>query len=286
MSQVPLDYWKTFIAFIESENITEAAKKLNLSQPSVSIHLRKIEESLPASPFSQTGKKKMLNPYGKKIYLSIKGKLNEFENAVNRANLEYFGLENLHIKIGARREVLLRMVQKINPKYHVSFFEMTGEKALRLLGKMDLDMVITQNETNMSDIYNKKLFTDRAHLIVHKKLLNGKSINDMAKDENFLINTPSIVYNDKLPFMEQWCAHNKVNTNQLNIISQFEDWYGVAQMVERGMGYSIVPSGFESTGKGVVKYDISDRVIKSMDFFALYHKDLNKLDIINKVFEL
>ena len=41
---LPVHLIQTFVAFIEAANITEAAEKLGISQPAVSVHLKKLEE--------------------------------------------------------------------------------------------------------------------------------------------------------------------------------------------------------------------------------------------------
>lgn len=59
-----------FIAVAEEENFTSAAKKLNLTQPTVSFHMDNLERSLGCLLFNRTSKGVTLTPYGKRLYES------------------------------------------------------------------------------------------------------------------------------------------------------------------------------------------------------------------------
>jgi DNA-binding transcriptional LysR family regulator len=68
----PLEYLRSFVIFVESRNIVEAAQELRISQPLLSLHLKGLEEALGLSLFEFKGKKKILNSSGKgsRIYPS------------------------------------------------------------------------------------------------------------------------------------------------------------------------------------------------------------------------
>lgn len=59
-----------FIAVAEEENFTAAAKRLNLTQPTVSFHMDNLEKSLGCLLFNRTSKGVTLTPYGKRLYES------------------------------------------------------------------------------------------------------------------------------------------------------------------------------------------------------------------------
>ena len=59
-----------FIAVAEERNFTAAAKKLNLTQPTVSFHMDNLEKSLGCMLFHRTSKGVTLTPYGKRLYES------------------------------------------------------------------------------------------------------------------------------------------------------------------------------------------------------------------------
>ena len=87
MKNISLDILRAFVVFADSENITKAAEKLNISQPSLSVQLAKLEEALPFSPFSMSGKKKLLNPYGQALYKSLNLKIYDLQKQVETVTL-------------------------------------------------------------------------------------------------------------------------------------------------------------------------------------------------------
>jgi len=59
-----------FIAVAEEENFTSAARRLNLTQPTVSFHMDNLEKNLGCLLFNRTSKGVTLTPYGKRLYES------------------------------------------------------------------------------------------------------------------------------------------------------------------------------------------------------------------------
>ena len=50
---------KTFIAVYESRNFTQAAEQLYLSQPTISLQVKKLEEQMNATLFIRNGKQEI-----------------------------------------------------------------------------------------------------------------------------------------------------------------------------------------------------------------------------------
>lgn len=52
---------KTFIEVVEQQSFTKAAQKLNISQPTVSLHIRRLEECFNAVLIRRSKKQKQLS---------------------------------------------------------------------------------------------------------------------------------------------------------------------------------------------------------------------------------
>ena len=61
-----------FIAVAEEENFTAAAKKMRLTQPTISFHMDNLEKELGCTLFNRTSKGVTLTPYGHKLYESAR----------------------------------------------------------------------------------------------------------------------------------------------------------------------------------------------------------------------
>ncbi|WP_084549591.1 LysR family transcriptional regulator [Aquimarina spongiae] len=70
---------RTFSAIYECKKITEASKKLNMTQPGVSKHLAALENHIGKKLFERTTRKLTPTEYGKFYYSQIKTPLQELE---------------------------------------------------------------------------------------------------------------------------------------------------------------------------------------------------------------
>ena len=71
---------KTFLAVAEEQHLTRAAARLHLSQPSVSTHIKALEEELGLTLFIRTSKGMILSHEGKSIKLKAESALRAIES--------------------------------------------------------------------------------------------------------------------------------------------------------------------------------------------------------------
>ena len=71
----PLELLELLVAVAESRNLVEAAARVGLSQPAVSMKLKTLETQLPLPAFARHGKRKVLTHYGSELYLAARTQL-------------------------------------------------------------------------------------------------------------------------------------------------------------------------------------------------------------------
>ena len=76
---INLEWLRTFSSIYECKNITEASKKLNMTQPGVSKHLSALENHVGKKLFERTTRKLAPTEYGKFLYSQINNPLQELE---------------------------------------------------------------------------------------------------------------------------------------------------------------------------------------------------------------
>ena len=69
---INLEWLRTFISIYECNNLTEASKKLNMTQPGVSKHLAALESHIGKKLFDRTTRKLVPTEYGDFLYSQIK----------------------------------------------------------------------------------------------------------------------------------------------------------------------------------------------------------------------
>ncbi|MCJ8290463.1 MAG: LysR family transcriptional regulator [Crocinitomicaceae bacterium] len=76
---INLEWLRTFSTIYECKNITEASKKLNMTQPGVSKHLSALEGHIGKKLFERTTRKLAPTDYGVFLYSQVNSPLHELE---------------------------------------------------------------------------------------------------------------------------------------------------------------------------------------------------------------
>lgn len=281
-----LDYLKTFAIFVESKNINEAAHRLRMSQPGVSVHLKKLEEGLPHPLFSLQGKKKVLTHYGRSVYTEVRKQLDGLSHGLERVNRFYSSPENINLKVGVRIELLSRVVSTLRVPRSIEFLNLSNEDSIAKLLAHEIDIAITHQKPDLTYILAQKLFANTVKLCVHEDLLNGSPLTlAHARKREFLSTTPLVAYKRTPPFLADWLAYSGCPDVEPHIRVVCEDWNAIMTLIENGVGFSIVPTDVVSRGKKVRALEVPANVIPAVPFFALYHADLKKLPgVIDSLF--
>lgn len=66
------EFFEQLIAIAESKNMSEAAIKLNMAQPTLSLSMKNFERELNAEIFEINGRQKKLTPFGEELYRRAK----------------------------------------------------------------------------------------------------------------------------------------------------------------------------------------------------------------------
>src|ERR1035437_8708339 len=99
MKHAPFELLRVLIAVGESRNFREAAEKLQISQPAVSLKLKELEAHQPLPIFSLEGKRKVLTHYGRSLYELAKSGAVGLEREIEGLHRVYSSEELLTIRI-------------------------------------------------------------------------------------------------------------------------------------------------------------------------------------------
>ncbi|MBY0413190.1 MAG: LysR family transcriptional regulator, partial [Bdellovibrionales bacterium] len=177
MKNINLEWLKTFDTFARSQNISEAAKTLGISQPAVTLHLKNLENQFELPIFQTIGRKKVMTTFGKELFNLVSAALKDLERKVEHLKLVHSSTERAMIRIGGRRELLEKILMNMNCSVHVKALEFDTENAISKLKTLDLDVAITHYKPDSTDLVAKTLFKEKAKLLVHPKLLKNKKVN-------------------------------------------------------------------------------------------------------------
>ena len=264
-----LDY---VIAIAEEQNLTRAAKKLYISQPTLTMYLNRLEESLGVQLFDRRKNPVLLTPAGKH-YVEKMREISEAEQIL-RGELRTVSDPAHTLRIGSARvrghfwlPPLLRLLSEKHPD--LSFFVTLGsEKQLqKLLGKDSIDLAIaTLADIPESDIplIIEDITLEKIILVAHKQfnLVPADKRADNSPDNPFLIDP--VCLQDK-PFVSP-SASNGIYQAFQKMIAQYaihprrtlaiDTMTTGLLMTVQGLGIQIISAGILASLNDVQRADL------------------------------
>ncbi len=281
MKNINLEWLRTFNIFASASNITEAANELGISQPAVTLHLKNLEGQFDLPLFQTIGRKKELTAFGKEIHKLIQHSLGELERQMEHLKLLHGNPETSTIRMGGRREILEKiLLNQSSSNTHLQAMESDTESAIAMLKTLDLDIAFTHYRPLSADLVAKPLFKENAKLIVHPRLLKHKN-SDLCLDKNFLLQTPVLFYKNEPPYLKELFHHLNLPLQALHPQVIIDNWNVIISLVEKGRGYSIVPSSFP-LGKEVLSFDLPKKIAPSIEIYAVFHTSARKSKVLSE----
>ncbi len=176
--EISLDLYKLFYTVAKEGSISSAAKILYISQPAVTLQIKKLESQLGISLFTRSKHGVILTDEGKVLFEYVKNAIDCFNNGENAlSNLK--NLDSGTIRIGVStticRYILMPYLEKFHatyPKIDIQINNNVSTNIIKELRNGNLDMVIlflpqTENKdliitpvTEVKDIFvgNKEYF--------------------------------------------------------------------------------------------------------------------------------
>jgi DNA-binding transcriptional LysR family regulator len=276
----------TFLTIIQTKNYSEAAKILNVTQPTVTARIKQLENGLDCKLFNREGKTISLTSNGE-LFLQYATKtlayMDEAKSAIRMS-------KEPGIKIGFSPGFSLSIVSKITnilkEQLNVPILFVAIEDSLHLpkqVLKEELDIVIVLNPmVHNNQLTMEYLFEGKLVLIVGKNhRLNGKKtiVPEDLNGETMIFyrrHTPiSIDVDEKLLGIKNL---QRIEVNSIDLLKTFvkESW---------GVGV-IFSMGVDDEGGNIQVKPFREIESSSNKVYALYKKDSSKIDILRLVIPL
>ncbi|WP_167797480.1 LysR family transcriptional regulator [Staphylococcus croceilyticus] len=169
MEITKLNYFKVVA---EVNNITQAAKHLNISQPALSKAIHSLEEELGVKLFNRKGRQIHLNQYGELMKLQVDKAFNAL-NEGERILKNITGLEQGQVSFAVTfPHVMPTLVQQYlreHPRTKIKQYQATSERATQLILDDKVDFAISTIPIVHKDITWIPLLQDDIYLTVSKQ---------------------------------------------------------------------------------------------------------------------
>ena len=145
---IGLEDLQTFLAVAELGSFSRAAEQLNLSQPSISNRVRRLEEKLLVRLLDRNTRRVELTPTGRRLYLQSSETLRSLRTLLQDLNREAITRER-EVRVAATLMVatvglpqLLKEFNAAHPSISVSVHDLTPTDALEQVGDGRCDLAV------------------------------------------------------------------------------------------------------------------------------------------------
>ncbi|AJC49184.1 LysR family transcriptional regulator [Allofrancisella guangzhouensis] len=231
------------IAVHETKSFITASEKCFVSQPALSMQIKKFEDSLGLQIFERGTKQIFITEAGKKIIIQAYKIIAEVKNLTKIANI-YLAGNKINISIGAfpticpyiMPKVLPSIKQQI-PNLSISIIEEKTDILINMLEHGKLDFVLLADTIDHNQLISKKLFDDRFFIAV-------ANTNELSKKKS--LTTAEIIKENLMILDEGHCLRDQTlklcSLNEYNN-SNFKgsSLETLRQMVSIDEGITLIP---------------------------------------------
>lgn len=237
------DALRTFITLVEVKNFTKAAEKLHISQPSVSLHMKNLEQELGTKLVVRSRKSFQVSPTGELLYDRAKQIIRIYEQT-KRDILAHHQIVKGKLKIGASFTIgeyilpnLLVDVHNAYPELELEVIIGNTEEVVRHVQLFHVDIGLIEGQTNNKELTVHPFMQDELYVVasIHHPLTAKKQVTIAD-----LQNQPWVSREEgsgTREYLEHVIRSNGLKTKSILTISSNQ---GVKETVIKGMGLSLL----------------------------------------------
>ncbi|WP_274309944.1 LysR family transcriptional regulator [Solibacillus daqui] len=259
-----LKWLKTFVTVYEEGSFRAAAEKLFISQPSITVHIKALEEELQVALFQREHTKIRLTTVGEQYYPIAKKLLAHVEESKNEIR-SVSGNQKTRLVIALSAAListdLLKVIHNFiasHSKYEVEMIMEDGNHLEGILRNRQADVVISLQKTKSKDLHSERLIRSPMKLVYSSKIqLEGKHHDQQLKW--LLENYPLYIgyLDEHTPIIES--LEREYNVRHYNKVL---DSIFAIKLMNEGLGIGLLPD-FQ------IKTELTEGKLKVLDIGAI-----------------
>lgn len=186
---------RLFLALADTLSVTKASQKMGITQPTASMQLKEIAESIGFPLFEVINKKVHLTEMGEKLALTVRAMLNEwqsFEQSTEQLRGLYGGSIKVAVVSTAKYFIpkLLGSFYALYPHIDIALEVLNRDGVIKRLQDNKDDLYIMSRPPKEIDIQEEMFMANPLVIIAHKShpLSEKNNISiDALKDERFIL---------------------------------------------------------------------------------------------------
>ena len=265
---ISLKQVRAFVTLSECRTYAEAADKLHLSQPALSLAIKALEDAVGGPLLKRTTRAFSLTPEGQSFLGQARELLNDWDDTIGSLK-DRFQLKSGALSIAVMPTFAATVLPKAikhfkghHPGISVSLNDVIAEEAVEMVRRGKVEVGISFRPKVMDDVDFSPLFRDyfvavlpSYHLFASKHAL---AFRDVLDQPLLLLQPPSLVSE-----LIQSAATSQ--GYDVNVMMQAHQLATIGRMVSEGLGLSIVPKvcSTQMTEMGTVWRPLEDVDISS-----------------------
>jgi len=249
LNNINLNHLRIFSEVFQTLSMTEAAERLALTQSGVSQHMKALEESLGVKLFDRVKQKLLPTTAAKTLFEDCQKGFFEIDKGLTRIvgePKELSGSVAIGMPIEFGNNILLPLIAQFRKKYPAVYYNLNLDFANVLNEKLlngDLDIAFVDDFKMDYQVETRKVYDEKLDLCISKDLL--KKYGPVQHTKAFYESLDYVGYQKGGPMLRMWFNHHLKNANlNLNIAMHVMDVWGVARLIQCGVGAAILPEHF------------------------------------------
>ena len=235
---------KSFAAVVEYQNFSKAAERLNIAQPTISTHVRMLEEELNTRLILRTTKSVEITPQGWDAYryavkiLDLKDRIMDSCSADSK-NIIRLGASTIPAAY-ILPEVLSRYGE-VSPNSYFVINQARGQEVIEGVMDGQYDVGLTGAPTDREGLVCLPLYENRLVMItpvterfIRLQLQSASPLKDLLKEPMVLREVGS------KKSANQYLETMGIEEENLHVVARVNDQETVKNMVAKGMGVSLI----------------------------------------------
>lgn len=243
---VTIKQLQAFVAVARSQSFAEACDRLHLSQPALSISIKKLEETLGGKLFARSTRSLALTPEGREFLPVVGRLLADWDQSLEDVH-NLFALRRGKLDIAAMPTFtssllpgILKEFHTAHPAINVTVHDVVAESVVQMVREGRVELGVTFEPNEASDLDFHPLFRDRfvAVLPAGHTLLQRESPlrwEDIASHSYITLQRPSSI---------RQLIDEALREVDIQLTPTFEahQLVSIGRMVSAGLGVSVVPA--------------------------------------------
>jgi DNA-binding transcriptional LysR family regulator len=278
-----------FIHAAETLNFSEAAKRTNLTQPTVSHHIKKLEQDVGAPLFIREGHNlklteagRLLIPWARKLIRQAVS-LQDLMGSVNEMIVGHLRIACSTTAGKYLLPLLAARFREHNPGINVSILRCQSEEVVPQILEGDANLAVVSKEVAGSGIELQGFFTDYISCIVpanHPWASLDSIQPDSLIDEPLIFREPSS--GTRKVLLAELAKHD-ISYDDLNIFLELGNAEAIVETVAAGYGVSFVSR--LATSCNLINKDVVEIPIEGMDLTRKIYMVRKEIDRPNRALE-